>query len=69
MIYFHVYIEIIFLPYCSAWMAWMEMGPAFVLRHFKALSASSAQTLTNTDLNVTKVSTTTLPMPKNYRRV
>lgn len=45
------------------------MGPAFVLRHFKALSASSAQTLTNTDLNVTKVSTTTLPMPKNYRRV
>lgn len=42
-------------------MAWMEMGPALVPRHFKAHAASSAQTLANTDLSVTKVSTATLP--------
>lgn len=41
-------------------MACMEMGPAFVLRHFKACTASSAQTLANMDLSVTKVSTATL---------
>lgn len=69
MIDFNLYIEITFLPYCSAWMAWREMGPAFVLKHFKALSASSAQTLTNMDLSVTKVSTATLLMPKNHRLV
>lgn len=69
MIDFNLYIEIPFLPYCSAWMACREMGPAFVLKHFKALSASSAQTLTNMDLSVTKVSTATLLMPKNHRLV
>lgn len=42
-------------------MAWMEMGLAFVLRHFKAHTVSFAQTLGNMDLSVTKVSTAVLP--------
>lgn len=46
-------------------MAWMEMGPVFVLRHFKAHAVSSAQTLANMDLSVTKVSTAILPQPKS----
>lgn len=64
-IYLNLYIEITSLPYHSAWMAWMAMGPAFVLRHFKAHAVSSAQTLANTDLSVTKVSTAVLAQHKS----
>lgn len=46
-------------------MAWMEMGPVFVLRHFKAHVVSSAQTLANTDLGVTKVTTAVLLQRKS----
>lgn len=43
----------------------MEMGPALVLRLFKARAVSSAQTLANMDLSVTKVSTAVIPQPKS----
>lgn len=43
----------------------MEMGPVFVLRHFEAHAVSSAQTLANTDLGVTKVSTAVLLQRKS----
>lgn len=43
----------------------MEMGPAFVPRHFKAHAVSSARTLANTDLSVTKVSAAVLHQPKS----
>lgn len=46
-------------------MAWMEMGLVFVLRHFKARAASSAQTPANTDLSVTKVSAAVLPQHRS----
>jgi len=64
-IYFNLYIEISSVPYHSAWMVWMEMAPAFVLRGFKAHAVSSAQTLANTDLSVIKVSTAILPQPNS----